>query len=118
MNGKRLFAYLGLALLVVGPLGPFVVALFAVAQPPTVCPQEHTLREVPILVGQPNQDMATRLQRGEALLTGCTGNLAGYTGNPRQPETAYVCERCKQWKTAAMAYWQPLPKDFGTEKKQ
>ena len=111
MTGKRIFAYLGLALLVGGLLGPFVIALFAVVQPPTVCPQKHTLRQVPMLVGLPTKDMLSSLQRGDALLAGCIGN-------PSQPETAYVCESCKKWKTAAMAYWQPLPKDFGTEKKQ
>ena len=111
MTGKRIFSYIGLALLVGGLLGAFAIAHFAVAQPPTVCSQNHTLREVPMLVGLPNEDMHTRLQRGEALLAGCVGN-------PRQPNTAYVCESCQQWKTAAMAYWQPLPKDFGTEKKQ
>lgn len=111
MTRKRTFAYLGLALLVGGLLGPFVVSLFAVAQPPTVCPQEHALRQVPMLVGLPNNDMHARLKRGEALLGGCIGNPH------QQPETAYVCESCQQWKTAAMAYWQPLPKDFGTERK-
>jgi len=63
-----------------------------------------------MLVGLPTTDMLSTMRRGEALLAGCIGN-------PNQPETAYVCETCKQWKTMAMAYWQPLPKDFGVESK-
>jgi hypothetical protein len=76
-----------------------------------VCPRGHHLRQVPMLVGIPSKEMLASLRRGEAL-------LAGDVGNPDHPEIAQVCDTCQQWKTGTMAYWQPLPKDFGAEKKQ
>jgi hypothetical protein len=79
-------------------------------QHPRACPQGHGLRQVPMLVGLPNTDMMDIYRRGEALLAGCIGN-------PNHPETAYLCQTCNQWKTANMAYWQPLPKDFGSVRK-
>lgn len=63
-----------------------------------------------MLVGFPTKDMLPSVRRGEALLAGCVGN-------PDQPETAYVCDTCKQWRVATMACWQPFPKDFGVERK-
>ncbi len=78
------------------------------AQAPHTCPQGHDLRQVPMLVGFPSRDMLTSVRRGEALLEGCIGN-------PSKPETAYVCETCKRWRTTSMTYWQPLPKEFGVE---
>jgi hypothetical protein len=64
-----------------------------------------------MLVGLPTKEMVAKVRRGEALLAGCVGD-------PHNPQTAYVCDKCKQWKTEAMVYWQPLPKDFGTDTKR
>src|SRR4051812_5545362 len=75
------------------------------------CPKGHALRQVPLLVGLPSKDMFTHVQRGEALLGGCMGS-------PDKLEPALVCEKCRQWKTEPMVYWQPLPKEFGTTVKE
>ncbi len=71
------------------------------------CPKGHALRQVTILVGLPSAEMIAQMKQGKALLGGCMG-VPGSSGK------ASVCEQCRQWKTEGMAYWQPLPKDFGS----
>jgi hypothetical protein len=73
------------------------------------CRKGHVLRSVPMLLGLPSTNMSAQVKRGEALLGGCMGN-------PDKLERAFVCEKCREWKTDGMVYWQPLPKDFGTVK--
>ncbi len=64
------------------------------------------LDRVPMLVGLPTKDMADKVDRGEALLAGCVGD-------PHNPEQAFVCLKCRKWKTQLMKHWQPLPQNFG-----
>jgi len=52
--------------------------------------------------------MAEQVRRGKALLAGCVGD-------PRNPEQAFVCTKCRKWKTDRMLYWQDLPENFGQE---
>ena len=64
------------------------------------------LIQVPMLVGLPSKDMLDTVDRGEALLAGCVGN-------PDNPRQAFICLKCRKWKTRLMTHWQPLPKNFG-----
>ena len=64
------------------------------------------LIQVPMLVGLPSKDMLDTVDRGEALLAGCVGN-------PDNPRQAFICLKCRKWKTRRMTHWQPLPKNFG-----
>ncbi len=79
--------------------------------PPKACPRCHAaLVSVPILIsGVPTRELAARENRGEAILGGCIGN-------PDKPESAFVCLKCRQYRTLQMQIWQQLPKNFGTDK--
>ncbi len=77
---------------------------------PNVCPRcQAALISVPVLIGFPSREYTARENRGEALLGGCVGN-------PAKPESAVVCLKCRKWRTLQMQIWQPLPKNFGSEK--
>ena len=79
--------------------------------PPKACPRCHAkLISVPFLItGIPTRDVAARENRGEAILGGCIGNTD-------KPESAFVCLKCRQYRTLQMQIWQPLPKNFGSDK--
>ncbi len=88
-------------------LGPFTIP-DPQAQTTQACPRGHQTRQVPMLPGIPSREMLASLRRGEAL-------LAEDVGKP--DHAAQVCDTCRQWKTETMSDWQPLPGDFGTDKK-
>jgi hypothetical protein len=73
------------------------------------CPScGSAMNTVPMLVGLPSEEMREQLRQGRALLAGCVGD-------PHNPEIACVCTKCRKWKTADMAHWQALPREFGTK---
>ena len=75
---------------------------------PKDCPRCHQpLFSVPVLIGFPLLEDAQRESRGEALLGGCLGD----------DHLAVVCLRCRKYIEQDAKLWQPMPTNFGTDKK-